>query len=263
MISKPKDGSGNQRQAPTADVRLEMKLKNNLLYQAITAKFGSIHQFCVDAKKRGFSIQESVVGNLINFKISPFTKRNPSEYRKICLTIERALGMLAEDLFPAELYRKIKMSSDVITFNSENLPALSAHKTRLLVDTSAETHPEMRIMDAELIANLQQTLKTLTYREREVVMLYYGIGGYEEHTLDVIAAKFHVDKDRVKKVLAKAITKLKHPVRAEKLAKAIPLSVLALPSYYDPDQKYRRAPRVVDTTHTVRRKCKPLQPPKE
>jgi len=64
---------------------------------------------------------------------------------------------------------------------------------------------------------IEEVLKTLTYREREILKLRYGIGDGYTYTLEEVGKIFKVTRERVRQVEAKAIRKLQHPVRARKL----------------------------------------------
>ena len=64
---------------------------------------------------------------------------------------------------------------------------------------------------------VEEVLKTLTYREREIIKLRYGIGDGYTYTLEEVGRIFKVTRERVRQVEAKAIRKLQHPVRARKL----------------------------------------------
>ena len=68
-----------------------------------------------------------------------------------------------------------------------------------------------------LKARIESVLKTLTYREREIIKLRYGIGDGYTYTLEEVGRIFKVTRERVRQVEAKAIRKLQHPVRARKL----------------------------------------------
>jgi DNA-binding CsgD family transcriptional regulator len=61
---------------------------------------------------------------------------------------------------------------------------------------------------------IEAVLKTLTYREREIIKLRYGIGDGYTYTLEEVGKIFKVTRERVRQVEAKAIRKLQHPVRA-------------------------------------------------
>ncbi len=65
---------------------------------------------------------------------------------------------------------------------------------------------------------IEQVLKSLTYREREIIKLRYGIGDGYTYTLEEVGRIFKVTRERVRQVEAKAIKKLQHPVRSRKLA---------------------------------------------
>ncbi|MCB9917497.1 MAG: RNA polymerase sigma factor RpoD [Planctomycetes bacterium] len=61
-------------------------------------------------------------------------------------------------------------------------------------------------------------LDTLTFREREIIKLRYGIGDGYTYTLEEVGRIFRVTRERVRQIEAKAVRKLQHPVRARKLA---------------------------------------------
>ena len=71
--------------------------------------------------------------------------------------------------------------------------------------------------DGMLKDRVEEVLKTLTYREREIIKLRYGIGDGYTYTLEEVGKIFKVTRERVRQVEAKAIRKLQHPVRARKL----------------------------------------------
>ena len=64
---------------------------------------------------------------------------------------------------------------------------------------------------------IEALLKTLTYREREIVRLRYGLGDGYTYTLEEVGRIFKVTRERVRQIEAKAIRKLQHPVRARHL----------------------------------------------
>jgi len=61
-------------------------------------------------------------------------------------------------------------------------------------------------------------LDTLTFREREIIKLRYGIGDGYTYTLEEVGRIFRVTRERVRQIEAKAVRKLQHPVRARKLS---------------------------------------------
>jgi RNA polymerase primary sigma factor len=77
--------------------------------------------------------------------------------------------------------------------------------------------PVMSAAQEMLKERIDIVLKTLSYREREIVKLRYGIGDGYTYTLEEVGRIFKVTRERVRQVEAKAIRKLQHPVRSRKL----------------------------------------------
>jgi RNA polymerase primary sigma factor len=64
---------------------------------------------------------------------------------------------------------------------------------------------------------LEQVLNTLTYREREIIKLRYGLGDGYTYTLEEVGKIFRVTRERVRQIEAKAVRKLQHPIRSRML----------------------------------------------
>jgi RNA polymerase primary sigma factor len=64
---------------------------------------------------------------------------------------------------------------------------------------------------------LERVLETLTFREREIIKLRYGIGDGYTYTLEEVGRIFKVTRERVRQIEAKAVRKLQHPVRSRML----------------------------------------------
>ncbi len=64
---------------------------------------------------------------------------------------------------------------------------------------------------------IESVLKTLTYREREIIKLRYGLGDGYSYTLEEVGRIFKVTRERVRQIEAKAVRKLQHPVRSRQL----------------------------------------------
>ncbi|MCK4301015.1 MAG: sigma-70 family RNA polymerase sigma factor, partial [Planctomycetes bacterium] len=64
---------------------------------------------------------------------------------------------------------------------------------------------------------IRHVLSTLTYREREIIKLRYGLGDGQTYTLEEVGRMFNVTRERVRQIEAKAVRKLQHPVRSRKL----------------------------------------------
>ena len=85
------------------------------------------------------------------------------------------------------------------------------------IEDESQVSPANAATQDMLKQRIEQVLKTLTYREREIIKLRYGIGDGYTYTLEEVGRIFKVTRERVRQVEAKAIRKLQHPVRSRKL----------------------------------------------
>ena len=85
------------------------------------------------------------------------------------------------------------------------------------IEDDAIDSPVASATQEMLKERIDVVLKTLSYREREIIKLRYGIGDGYTYTLEEVGRIFKVTRERVRQVEAKAIRKLQHPVRARKL----------------------------------------------
>ena len=85
------------------------------------------------------------------------------------------------------------------------------------IEDDAIDSPVASATQEMLKERIDAVLKTLSYREREIIKLRYGIGDGYTYTLEEVGRIFKVTRERVRQVEAKAIRKMQHPVRARKL----------------------------------------------
>jgi len=62
-----------------------------------------------------------------------------------------------------------------------------------------------------------EVMESLTEREREVLKLRFGLSDGKARTLEEVGAIFHVTRERIRQIEAKALRKLRHPSRSRKL----------------------------------------------
>ncbi|MHC4077647.1 MAG: RNA polymerase sigma factor RpoD, partial [Planctomycetota bacterium] len=85
------------------------------------------------------------------------------------------------------------------------------------IEDDAVESPVLAASREMLKDRIQNVLGTLTFREREIIKLRYGIGDGYTYTLEEVGRIFRVTRERVRQIEAKAVRKLQHPVRARKL----------------------------------------------
>jgi len=90
------------------------------------------------------------------------------------------------------------------------------------IEDSSCVSPDRCAANGILKEKMGELLQTLTFREREIIRLRYGLGDGYTYTLEEVGRIFHVTRERVRQIEAKAVRKLQHPVRLQKLAGFVP-----------------------------------------
>jgi RNA polymerase primary sigma factor len=118
-------------------------------------------------------------------------------------TVEEARRVLAMSRYPISLDRPVGNSED-------------SHFGDLLPDGEAES-PSIGAAQEMLRGRIQKVLKTLSYREREIIKLRYGLGDGYSYTLEEVGHIFKVTRERIRQIEAKAVRKLQQPSRSQEL----------------------------------------------
>lgn len=79
--------------------------------------------------------------------------------------------------------------------------------------------PDKSLLTDSLRKEIERVLSTLTYREANIIRLYFGLNGKHPHTLEEIGEEFSLTRERVRQIKEKAIKRLKNATRC-KLLKA-------------------------------------------
>jgi RNA polymerase primary sigma factor len=116
----------------------------------------------------------------------------------------------------SEARRVMKISRHPISLDRPVGESEDSYFGDFIEDEDAES-PVQTAGGEMLKDRIEEVLKTLTYREREIIKLRYGIGDGYTYTLEEVGKIFKVTRERVRQVEAKAIRKLQHPVRSRKL----------------------------------------------
>ena len=85
------------------------------------------------------------------------------------------------------------------------------------IEDDGSGNPFKSASNGLLREKIETLLKTLTYREREIIRLRYGLGDGYTYTLEEVGRIFKVTRERVRQIEAKAVRKLQHPVRSGQL----------------------------------------------
>ena len=125
---------------------------------------------------------------------------------------------LAEKMeMPEDKVRKVmRISKEPISMETPIGDDEDSHIGDFIEDTSV-TAPVDSAINEGLREAMHAVLASLTAREAKVLRMRFGIGTNTDHTLEEVGKQFDVTRERIRQIEAKAIRKLKHPSRSERL----------------------------------------------
>ncbi len=123
--------------------------------------------------------------------------------RRSDTSVDEARRVLAMSRYPISLDRPVGNSED-------------SQFGDLLPDGEALS-PAFGAAQEMLRGRIDKVLKTLSYREREIIKLRYGLGDGYSYTLEEVGHIFKVTRERIRQIEAKAVRKLQQPSRSQEL----------------------------------------------
>jgi RNA polymerase primary sigma factor len=137
------------------------------------------------------------------------------------------LQQTGQEAHPSVLAKRMEMSEEKvrsmlkIAWNPASLDSpvgddADATLGDLIEDTSA-TSPAEAAVHANMRSAIDEALDALSPREAKVLRMRFGIDTVAEHTLEEVGKQFDVTRERIRQIESKAMRKLKHASRADKL----------------------------------------------
>ncbi len=125
---------------------------------------------------------------------------------------------LAERLdLPVDKVRKImKISREPISLDTAVGEDGNSFLGDFIEDKDASV-PHDEAMSNDLFGHMNDVLSTLSAREEQVLRMRFGIGEEKDHTLEEVGVVLKVTRERIRQIEAKALRKLRHPKRCQKL----------------------------------------------
>ncbi|MFN8791230.1 MAG: RNA polymerase sigma factor RpoD [Bdellovibrionales bacterium] len=118
---------------------------------------------------------------------------------------------------PVEKVRKVlKIAKEPISLETPVGEEEDSHLGDFIVDKKV-INPSEAIVNLNLAEQTRRVLSTLTPREEKVLRMRFGIGEESDHTLEEVGQDFNVTRERIRQIEAKALRKLRHPSRSNKL----------------------------------------------
>ncbi len=85
------------------------------------------------------------------------------------------------------------------------------------LEDKSTSSPNESLLNHDLTTQVERALATLSAKEKEILRLRFGIGEEGEHTLEEVGKRFDVTRERIRQIEAKALRKLRHPLRGRNL----------------------------------------------
>lgn len=192
------------------EIRIEVRLRNNRLYEATAGTFGRVSTFC-----KRTNMCQSDVGALINLKKSPFVKSLSKQgsgnyfYTPTARKLAEICGYCCEELFPVELYEKVSTPLVVRTMSVNRVLALQDERKELSVNEIG-----FEVIKKKVI---KEALNSMPENCKKIIEDRFGIASGVPLTLEECAARRNVTRERIRQVEARGIRMLRHPTRAYKL----------------------------------------------
>jgi RNA polymerase primary sigma factor len=145
--------------------------------------------------------------NKINKTLSELEQkfeREPS-VQEVAYTLELAPDDVKESLKTAG--RHVSMDAPLQQGEEGNMYEVMLNK-----DTPS---PDKGLLTDSLRKEIERVLSTLTFREANIIRLYFGLNGKHPHTLEEIGEVFNLTRERVRQIKEKAIKRLKNATRCK------------------------------------------------
>ena len=125
--------------------------------------------------------------------------------------------MIAEKMeLPVERVREImRVAQEPVSMETPIGPEEDSRLQDFIRDEDALA-PDEAALKSITNADIDAVLKTLLPREEQVIRLRFGLQDGRCHTLEEVGTKFEVTRERIRQIEAKALRKLRHPVRSNK-----------------------------------------------
>jgi RNA polymerase primary sigma factor len=118
---------------------------------------------------------------------------------------------------PVDKVRKVlKIAKEPISLETPVGEEEDSHLGDFIEDKKV-INPSEAIVNLNLAEQTRRVLATLTPREEKVLRMRFGIGEESDHTLEEVGQDFNVTRERIRQIEAKALRKLRHPSRSNKL----------------------------------------------
>jgi len=121
------------------------------------------------------------------------------------------------DMDKSRITDLINASKEFVSLETPLSSDKDANTISDLMEDTKGADPEEVLIDRTLQESIEQVLSTLTAKESDVIKYRFGLNGERPHSLKEIGDKYNLTKERIRQIEKKAISRLRHPSRSQKL----------------------------------------------
>jgi RNA polymerase primary sigma factor len=146
-------------------------------------------------------------------KIGKISSNLEQEFGREPMTEEIAERL---EMTPEEVSETLKISNNHLSLDAPFNEGEDSNLLDVLKD-EFQPSPDKDLLGESLKIEIEKALGTLTEREAEVIILYFGINRPRPMTLEEIGNRFSLTRERVRQIKEKAIRRLRHASRSRRL----------------------------------------------
>jgi len=121
------------------------------------------------------------------------------------------------DMDKSRINDLINASKEFVSLETPLSSDKDANTISDLMEDTKGADPEEVLINETLQDSIKEVLSTLTEKEANVIKYRFGLNGERPHSLKEIGDKYNLTKERIRQIEKKAISRLRHPTRSQKL----------------------------------------------
>ena len=121
------------------------------------------------------------------------------------------------DMDKSRINDLINASKEFVSLETPLSSDKDANTISDLMEDTKGADPEEILINNTLQDSIEEVLSTLTEKESNVIKFRFGLNGERPHSLKEIGDKYNLTKERIRQIEKKAISRLRHPIRSQKL----------------------------------------------